>query len=430
MESRIPSKRIALVAINIDMRSKNYKRYLRLSPSSKIDFIAAHISQVCQELEKREPNSKIVITWRENAIVNNKNEKAVNIEFIPYFKNAMQEVIKKFNHLNLRIVTGGMAIFKKVPKKKLTKYIERYQSNDELLNRVTKAEEEQVAQQHLSESYLQLKWHSDVTQAVNESSNKKAHATYISSMTFEGDEIQETRKVAPFLETEGNKHLSPIVYEPTKRKYYHPVFFAKGKSENITHATGVEICRENVLGILASHESTPLIHILNSDSTPIAFENTKAPYLLHVDSRFDTGLVKIVENFLNHPQAEQCDVVLYTTELLDEFKLAGPSQPITPFAYQIMTLANQIAPEKSKDPATEKALKTLKKTICDVVNKSDDIILNTTTKQIDNYRNLFYKGKISPNAATEDLVDGLDIVCLGKKSQMADAVQSTHKKTI
>lgn len=429
MESRSPPKRIILVAINIDEGKKYFEQYNILTPIKKIDCIAERIELVCKTLKETEPHSQIIITWRENGITTNKDAKAISREDFSYFKEKVKQIIKTFNHLDLMIVSGATSIYKKIPKEKLTTYLNRYKSLDSTyLDQIAMAERTRAQQQTLSEADLQIDWHKDKTQALTHSNDSELYAVYVSSIIVNGDEIQETRKIAPYEETERQNHLSPVVYRPTKDEHYRPVFFSQDKSKSKV-TIGVEICRENSLLILASLENAPFIHILNSDFIPTIPEYSNSPYLFHVDSFFGATLVKIPENFTDPALANETDVVYYVTELMGKFKLYGPEDPCTPFTCKMLTLTNQIMLEMSNDPAERKALNAFKLAIYESISESEDTLLAVAIEQIVKYHALFFSEKIPSNAAVLDLLKNMEALCMDKRDELV-AIQSTNKKGI
>lgn len=324
---------IALVALDVNVQHPKFDDYNDLNAHEKIDLITMHIEEICEQLAKKEPNSTWIISWHEYSITD-PNSKFINNDERHYFKEAMEEITKKYP--NLTIISGAMATEKSFSN---TKFKEKYAGIRNYYNHP-------FLKQHLTK---QSHTHREAVLALNDHLEKVEEVNVVRNTIYgfsQGVCNFRHDKITPFWETAKNKDWienvatsdeveANTIFQPGNKKtadYNSNLYTIHGpKGETID--IGVEICLEHKSGILKyellSKDTKPLIHIVSSAGMGVNLENISADYFVLLDYNIKPRLV--VKN-MNLDELKDLPVHLYQHNLLNpQAQLMGPLKPCFPF---------------------------------------------------------------------------------------------------
>lgn len=348
-------KETAIVALDINSEDPNFESYNKKSADEKINFIANRIEKICEELNKKEPDSQWIVAWREYGITE-ADSKFISNESKKLLKEKMTALTEKFPKLT--ILSGTVATNKYVNEEKYQTKVssleQQYKKSEWIDQEETKKEKKEEGT-----SDPQFSLHRDLIKKkykkASEGTNIVRNTSYIFSS---GKCIARHDKTSPYYETsdstEWHKRLNPFKRYKTMVK--NTLFQAGNKQENPSHIVlssgdvlGLELCREHFLGVLKKNNQEQLIktdfHFVLGYQIEVQLDKIQADYFVLLDNTIKPQL--IIAKDLNEAELHQLPVRLYQNDLLTDvnnlnLELQGPLTPLSMNAKEINSLFDKI----------------------------------------------------------------------------------------
>lgn len=376
-----PNKTI-VVAIDLSRWDNQINEYANLSTFNQIDLLELHIKKIYESIRKTDPDSKIVIAWREYGITGqgmDLENRPISTKAKDYLKEKMSALCQELP--NLTIVSGTVAVRKAVNFEKL-KTVHGYYKNHEWIEQIENSNPKN-RDKHLTS------WHKNaIDKVLNErleEADPEANVIRNVCYIFNGKKILRHDKKAPMDET--TKHE---FFQPAKGRNFQSIFEIDGD------LIGVEICREHALGALQkeafeSKSKKPLLHFIVSDSIKTDLDKLHGAYAVHLDSMDHPKLILLQ----GHAEAN-VEVELYNYNILDpkaESELVLV-QPVYPFMFKLLDYIEAKENEFRKNKNLLSQLGVLKDAI--KKNCTNDVYLDS-----DQYQNLqrYFQEKLATLAA-------------------------------
>ncbi|MDR3490642.1 MAG: hypothetical protein P4M12_01200 [Gammaproteobacteria bacterium] len=294
--------------ICLDLKRRNaYTKYESLDAVAKIKKLIARITTICDQLAQTEPQALWIITWRENGITD-ANSNYVSTLSKTYLKEELSKLSLQYTQL---AIIGGLSSVKSVRdvgcNKKIIEIEDCYNAYQAFVTN-----EKNIT--------LNAQWAKHLKQFTLLKNNRSTQLNIMrnTAYIFQQGNVMKHDKVLPFNETIDSKSQQEFnhVFQPAKANNANHFF-------NLTHpiskkiiTIGIEICFEHNRGILkkqANNNEAVDIHFILSDCVELECSYFYGKYVVHVDSRFDTSIIKT-----DLHSDKSTDVFLYVNNLLED----------------------------------------------------------------------------------------------------------------
>jgi len=313
--------KIALVALNMNKNADTFEDFDKLPAEEKVLLIKQRIKDICADLQKAEPDSMWLVSWREFGITDKGESKALPRSVKKMLQKEMQELTRQYPQLT--IIAGTLSTLSHSTDPDKLNRIKNYYDNHPW---VKTRESSKLKDKHI------LNEQAKVGKALESEaiSREGFDAIRNTCFVFNGNDIWNHDKITPVYEK--NYANRNALFQPGSKKNpqnsSYLTLFHPSTGEPIR--VGVEICREHLFGVLhKSEEDKALIHLILSDSIGMKLNHLQGEYALQLDSKFKPQLI------LTQTSDNNFQFHFYQDDIEEPHQLKGPLKPVYPFVLQV-----------------------------------------------------------------------------------------------